>query len=242
MLLAALLRWDSKLMVRALITGSSRGLGREISLHLASQGIDILLHYRQDEKAASNTAQQCSSYSVAVDVLQGDFSSSSGIESFLTSLKRYGHIDYLINNASEFLLKPLSETTSEEWQRMFHVNVHAPIRITQFLIKSALRVINIGVAGVGRSRAVKDAVAYTVTKETLWSYTRSLALTTQQGTVNMISPGILENSEITYRLDHLPVPRVISFSEVAKVVSFLIGKAGDAITGQNIEIEGGLRL
>ena len=220
-------------MGRTLITGAACGLGREIAIHLSKKGYSVVAHYHSSEKEALSLQQE-----YGVEIIQGDL---RDVHSFV---KKLNDIENVIHNVGNFIPKKSIDTSEDEWRELFETNVHAPFIINQALFPLK-RIVTIGVAGIHRVRTVSYASAYTTTKAALLSYTRSLSreLAEAGTTVNMVSPGVLENSvDLEESENRLPMGRPGELSEVARVVSFLLEDGSGYITGQNIEVAGGLSL
>lgn len=231
------------------ITGAAQGLGRAIALALADEGHSLVLHYRSKRLAAEELAACCRKKGVEAHCLQGDFSSSDQVALFLDRyLAAFGATKYLVNNVGDYLRKPTLETMDEEWKALFQNNFHAPVQIIQALSPSFKKVrgaiVNIGYAGISQQVISRRCVAYHAAKTALWTVTKSLAdeLAPYQVRVNMVSPGHLENSCTPVDLQKIPMGRVGTLQETARVVAFLLNPEQAYVTGQNIDVAGGVRL
>lgn len=233
-----------------LVTGGAKGLGAEICKRLAEREHNILVHYNTSLNSAEETVKYCRKYGVKAEMIHGDFSSETSVEKFTTELQAgYDSISVLINNVGNYSNKPLLETSYEEWQTLMQVNFLAPMMLIGKLlpgIKSAQgSIINIGVSGLTAMRSNISNTAYGMTKLNLWMATRSLAkdLACENVRVNMVSPGQLENSvDRPADQKRLPMQRLGTLQEVAGTVAYLLNKESAYITGQNIEVAGGLGL
>ncbi len=231
-----------------LVTGGSKRLGANICLALASQGDSILVHYRNSKQQAEDIASQCRKLGVEAKTIQGDFSSMESTRSFIQNcMKLYPEIKTLINNVGNYLVKPACETTPEEWCELFQTNLNAPFALCQALIPSlkAYRgnIINIGVTGINNIHAEVKRTAYSATKMALLMLTKSLAreLASSHVRVNMVSPGYLENA-VDLAEAVFPMQRPAYMDEVSRVILFLLNEENSYITGQNIEVGGGIGL
>lgn len=233
-----------------LVTGGAKGLGKNISLMLSKQGYQVAIHYKNSQAAAQSVAEECCRNGGEADIIQGNFDTPRACHHFLDEyLNRFPNTAHLVNNASEHFLGTLLDSDEGNWVHMFNVNLHAPFLIIKSLIPSIKKnkgnIINIGYAGVHHIQADLHSTAYTISKTALWMMTRSLAkeLRTDDVRVNMISPGYLENSDdIPSKMDNILSRRLGSLEEVAELVLYLMGPKGSYITGQNIDISGGVRL
>jgi len=230
-----------------LITGGAIRLGAEISKELAIAGHNIVVHYNRNRDAAEKLAKELQGYGVKSAIIQGDFSSRQSIDDFLN---RYGFdTKYLIHNVGNYLIDTPLKTPIEAWEELFQTNLFAPVQITNKLapdiIRNKGRIITIGVTGINSARADTYATAYTQTKASLLGYTKGLAkeLADKGVTVNMVSPGRLENAvDLPEDPKTDPMGRPGKLHEITRVIKFLLEPESEYITGQNIEVAGALRL
>lgn len=231
-----------------LVTGGAKGLGAEICQQLASRGHDILIHYRSSMKEAEKIAANCRTYGVMAEVLQGDFANEVSLREFITKLLHFQDVKGLVNNVGNYLISSLSKTEESAWQSLFQTNFFAPVFLTKALLPSLCKqqgvVVNIGVSGLHPVKALMNAAAYSATKSALWFYTRTLAkeMAPHFVSVNMVSPGYMENAVDLPSLQALPMKRPLMLQEVAQMVVYLFEEGSHVITGQNIEVAGGVGL
>lgn len=233
-----------------LITGGAKGLGAGLCVELARKGMPILVHYNSSHFEALQVVEICRSHSVSAECIQGDFSTVESVEIFIQRCHdKYPSIKNLINNVGNYVIKSAANTSSQEWNALFQTNLHAPFALCRALLPSIIQnqgsIINIGVVGAGNVTADTSSTAYRITKMGLYMLTKSLAkeLASHGVRVNMVSPGHLENSvDLPADLKLLPMQRPASIGEVARVVAFLLDEDARYITGQNIEVAGGVRL
>lgn len=234
---------------RTLVTGGAKRLGSSICKTLAQHGHHPVIHYRHSHDEAKETAKQCRAFGVEADIIEGDFSTTSGLKSFLQEYtSRFPSTIHLINNVGNYPIGTTKETTVEIWEDLFLVNLLAPIELIRQLTPSLIEqrgcVVNLGVSGLQTSRSDNHTPAYTSLKLALLSLTKSWAkeFAAQGVTVNMVSPGILDITVNPPDPSRLPMGRMGTCDEVARVVAFLLEPASNYITGQNIEVGGGVRL
>lgn len=233
-----------------LVTGGAKNLGREICLHLAAHQFNVAVHYNKSEKEALQVVKECQAYGVFAEAIHGDFSSNDGLEKFIEMyLKQFPNTKNLVNNVGNYLVKSALETSFEEMTDLFQVNVFACLSLSKALLPSIKMsqgsIVNIGVAGIDRVKAECYSTAYSMTKLCLLMLTRSLAkeLGAFNVAVNMVSPGVLSSSiDALENLENIPMKRFGCLNEVADVVAFLLNQKNHYITGQNIEVAGGVRL
>lgn len=229
-----------------LVTGGAKHLGAALCLSLAERGHSIAVHYNHSREEALEVVAQCQSKGARAEAIQGDFSSVESVKDFMERyLHKFPETEVLINNVGDYLTRSALNTSLEDWIYLFQVNLHTPFMLTQFLSPSLQRnkgqIINIGVSGLHRHLASTYATAYMLTKQSLWGLTASLARewASQGVRVNMVSPG-----ELDFSIDHhsIPMQRPAACWEVCRVVNFLLDPESAYITGQNIEVAGGLGL
>lgn len=234
----------------ALVTGGAKHLGASICRRLANNGISLIIHYYQSEKEAIELKEECISQGVEVRLIQGDFSKREGIKEFTDKLVALNlPIRYVVNNVGNYLIKNFTTSSEEEWYSLFSTNLHAPFSIIKAISASLLAnegaVVNIGVAGLLSRQADTYSSAYMITKQALLMLTKSFAkeYVKQNVTVNMLSPGHLVNSvDLPDDVSKLPLQRPVNYEEVSAMICYLFSDKAKSITGQNIEIAGGVRL
>ncbi len=237
----------SKKHKTALITASTKGIGKAIALHLASAGYHITLNYHRDKEGAEAAYKEIKSIGGKVELLK--FNVSSEIEAQQLVARSFGAMDgigVLVNNLGEYLKKPMLETTSREWQQIINSNLMSALHTTTAVIplmrsRKYGRIINIGYASIEKLEAQPLKTPYVIAKTGLLIYTKSLAveLIKDDVTVNMISPGIIENS-LSQPVSEIPAGRVGSFDDINRVVDLFI--QSPYMSGQNVEVAGGWKL
>lgn len=233
-----------------LVTGAAKGLGSAICLELAKNKYPVVIHYRTHEKQALDLQEQCIHLGAKAEVIQGDFSSTKSTERFIDAYtSRFFSTAHLINNVGNYLTDPILEASIEKWQDLYQTNLFSQIQIIQALkpiiTSFSGTITNIGVAGIQGVPADLYAPVYTSCKLALWMVTKSLAkeLVASGVRVNMVSPGYLENAiDLPKDLTKLPQKRAVRLEEAASVVAFLLDEKNSSITGQNIEVAGGIRI
>ena len=242
----------------AVVTGGSRGIGRAISERLASDGAFVVIHYGGNETAANETLKSIEQAGGRAFLVPAELGVHENIDTLFNKLEKglAGRpLDILINNAAVAPQITLAETTPEEFDRIFAINVRAPFFIIQRalpLMPDGGRIINIS---SGVTWFATPATVYSMTKGALNVLSRSLAnsLGSRNITVNTISPGITDtdmNPSIRDK-DVKAVERVTRMTalgrpglpaDIADAVAFLASNDARWITGQTLEVNGGLFL
>lgn len=237
-------------MAWTLVTGGAKRLGADICEALARNGYPVVIHYYRSQAEAHAVVERCQALGVQAAAIQGDFSS---LETTLDFAERYmdqfGETAHLINNVGSYLVKSALETDSQEWMTLFQTNLHAPFILIKKLISSIRlckgQIINIGISGIQQVRANTYSTAYSIAKLSLWMLTRSLAreLAPSGVRVNMVSPGYLDTAiDLPTDLSRLPMHRPAQCWEISRTILFLLHPDSAYITGQNIEVAGGVGL
>ncbi|MEU8996393.1 SDR family oxidoreductase [Streptomyces caniferus] len=246
----------------ALVTGSSRGIGRGIAQRLAQDGALIAVHYGRNDAAAKETVESITSAGGRAFPLRADLGISGDVEAlfaaFDTELAACGAepgLDILVNNAALNFPAHIDAVTYEEFDRTIAVNTRAPLFIIQQglrRMRDGGRIINISSAVT--STAHPSQIAYSVSKGALETLTHTLAkdVGARGITVNTIAPGWVE-TDVTAERRATPEGRAALAaysvfnrigrpSDIADVAAFLASDASRWITGQRFDVTGGSML
>ena len=242
----------------ALITGASRGIGRAIAQRLASDGALVAIHYGGNDAAANETLRTIEQAGGQALLVRAELGVSGDIDTLFTKLEKElagRPLDILVNNAAVAPQIAIHQTTPEEFDRIFAINVRAPFFIIQRvlpLMPDGGRIINIS---SGVTWFATPATVYSMTKGALNVLGRSLAnsLGPRNITVNTISPGITDtdmNPAIRDK-DSKALERVAAMTalgrpggpaDIGDVVAFFASDDARWITGQTLDVNGGLFL
>ena len=245
----------------ALVTGASRGIGREIALELARQGAMVAVHYGERREGAQETARIIEQAGGAALVLGGDLTSLDAIDQMVmdlgSGLAGWGRekLDILVNNAGIGGGGSIRHVTTEKLDALIQTNIRGLFLLTQRvmdMVPDGGRVINI-TSMVGLA-AYPGSIAYALTKAAQNSFTKSLAveLGARNITVNAVAPGATDTDFIAalmavpelvkFYSEKVPLKRIGRPDDIAPVVAFLASDAGRWVTGQIIEASGGMHL
>ncbi len=240
----------------ALITGGSRGIGKETVLSLAAAGVDVAINYHNSDQAAQKTAEKAREFGVRAEIYKADVSKEDQAEAMVENIQSdFSHIDILVNNAGITRDKSFLKMTKMMWDEVLGVNLNGPFLITHALLPSMIdsgwgRVINVA-SVVGQTGNFGQA-NYSVTKGGLIAFTMTLAreVSRKGVTVNAVAPGFIE-TDMTKDIPDValdgvkamtPLGRLGKPEEVAAAISFLAGPDASYITGQVLPVNGGLYM
>ncbi len=226
----------------ALVTGSSRGIGRAIALRLADEGCNVAVHYNKNASYAEDVARTVEEKGVRSILLKGDISREEDVlEMFRLLMDKFGHLDFLVNNAGRFISKDIEELSPEDFDGVIKTNVNGTFMCSMSAIKimeeqGAGRIVNIGTASAEKLMPVSKTLLYSISKAGVILITRSLAKRYfDKGIlVNSVSPGIVENS---VAIPEMNKRRIVGVKDVVDAVLFLLSDNAKAISGSNIVVD-----
>lgn len=247
----------------ALITGSSRGLGKSMALHLAEQGIDIIVTYNSQKQEAEDVVEQIIKVGARAELIQLDVSQTGTFSDFSNTLKQiindhWGRtsIDFLVNNAGIGINIPFQETSEVVFDQLMNIQLKGPFFLTQTLlpmIADGGRILNIS---SGLTRFVQPGYStYAAMKGAMEVLTRYQAkeLGSRNITVNILAPGAIEtdfgggyvrdNKEAnSYLASNTALGRVGLADDIGKAVTLLLSDNAGWINGERVEASGGMFL
>ncbi len=232
-----------------LVTGTARGLGRAMALHLAAPGTTLFLHHRGGGEAIQELAREAEVKGARAVCLAAELAEPAERERLVAALaEETDALQVLINNVGLYRPTPLLEQSAEEWRTPLEVTGPAVFHLIQLaaplLRKGApARIDNRGDSGNDRVRARDQAVPYHIAKLGVNVITRSFAkaLGPDGITVNQISPGILENS-LDGPDSSIPAGRRGRFADVLAALDFLLSAEAEYVSGANLTVSGGWNL
>lgn len=241
-------------MKTVLITGASSGIGKALALCFAQAGYNIIINYSQSKEAALLVEKECQNFGVQTLVVGCDIKKSDEVNAMVTqSLEQFGSIDVLINNSGITKDGLLMRMKEEDFDAVIDTNLKGTFNVTQAVSKAMMKarsgkIINmssvIGLMGnAGQSN-------YAASKAGIIGFTKSLAkeLAARNITVNAIAPGFIEtkmtevlSEELKQNiLKEIPLARFGSPEDVAETALFLASDKANYITGQVIQVDGGM--
>lgn len=239
----------------AIVTGSSRGIGRGIALALAREGVNIVLNYLSNRDAAMRTARDIRELGVDAIIVQGDVSRYSDAENiFKRAVEAFDRIDILVNNAGIFKYIYFTDLTPDDWDRMMKVNLYGVFNMTRLVVPHMIEngggvIVNISsiASSIRSSKALPHPgrVAYITSKSAVNGFTLALAMELAKYNirVNAVAPGLTDTDLIRLlpnldeRVKEVPLGRIGEPSEIGDTVVFIC--KNDFLTGEIIVVAGG---
>lgn len=237
----------------ALVTGGSRGIGRAISLELATSGLHVLINYKNRISDAEETLQQIISSGGSGELLGFDCTNATSVSE---AIDRWAEanpgrfIEILVNNAGIRRDNLMVLISQEDWDEVLNTNLHGFYNVTRPVLKNMVskrrgRIVNIvSLSGV---KGLPGQTNYSASKAAVIGASKALAqeVGRRNITVNCVAPGFIQ-TEMTADIDEeqykaiIPAGRFGKPEEVAAVVGFLVSPAASYITGEVIHVNGGL--
>jgi len=238
----------------ALVTGSSRGLGKAIALELASTGATLILHASKRSPSATHIFHMVKKMSPKSKLYFADFSHEEEIKGMVQAIQKdFSYLDILVNNAGIIRRATFLKSTDDDWDTVMKVNTSGMFHVTKALLPLIIkrgkgRIINM--SSICGLMGEYGLTSYCASKHAIIGFTKALSKEvakygitvnavcpgfTDEGMTNTISPKIVEQS-----IQDIPLRRVGTKGEIAKLVAFLCSENASYITGQALSINGGI--
>ncbi len=244
----------------ALVTGSGRGIGRAIALHLAHNGADVVVNFFRNRAPAEETAREIEALGRRALVVKADVGEIEGITKLFDEVeKNFGGLDILVHNAASGYNRPALEQKPKGWDWTMNINARALL----FAAQRAVPLMEkrgggsiVSITSAGSVRVLPDYVVVGASKAALESLTRYLAveLAPKNIRVNAVSPGLVETDALKHfdsmneagliekAIANTPAGRLVTPGDVAEVVAFLCSPPAEMIRGQVLVVDGGYLL
>lgn len=240
----------------AIVTGATRGIGRAIALALAEKGCNIAFNYAKSAEAANKLVEEIQTHGVRAIAFQADVANHEAAKDMVAQVKeQFGGVDYLINNAGITKDKLLMMMSEEDWDSVLDTNLKGVFNMskpvaTLMLKKRSGSILNItsisGVVGMA------GQTNYSSSKAGMVGFTKALAkeIASRGITVNALALGLIETDMTSVlpeeyqkkMLDMVPLKRFGQVADVTAAALFLLSDGAKYITGQVIQVDGGLAM
>ena len=238
----------------AMITGATRGIGKQIALTLANEGYNIVLNYRTENDELKQLKNEIESKNVKCLAVQGDVTNFEDCKQMIESaIKKFGKIDVLVNNAGITKDMLLARMKEEDFKQVIDVNLVGTFNMTKNVISYMMKARNgkiINISSVVGIAGNAGQTNYSASKAGIIGFTKSLAkeVASRNILVNAVAPGFIETNmtdvlkqEVKDEIaKNIPLKRMGTPQDVANVVKFLASEDSSYITGQVISVDGGM--
>lgn len=236
----------------AIITGSSRGIGRAVAEQLAGLGAKVIINYSSSPEKAEEAVRDIKAKGGEALAIRADLSKIHEIEQlFADTLATYGQVDILINNAGLMITKPLLEVTEADYDRQFSLNVKGTLFAAQQAMKHMQpngRIVNLSTSVVGQMFPAYSV--YAATKGAVEQLTRQLAkeFGPKGITINAVAPGpvnteLFNEGKTEQQIEGMKkmnaFGRLGEPEDIANVIAFLVSEQSQWVTGQTLRVNGG---
>lgn len=228
----------------AVVSGSAKGLGKDIALALADCNFAVVVHYRKSAKEAKEVLKSIRVKSPKSDIVSGDLTDERQVKKIFGGiLKKFGCIDLLVNNVGDFLYKDFEKTSNEEFKNIIESNLYSALFCSRAVLplmrkQKGGNIINIGSVGADRLVLRAKSAPYFIAKNSVYALTKVMAYEEAKYgiRVNMISPGSMAAD--IFKPGDFPMGRPALHKDVIKALLFLISKEARYISGANVEVAG----
>lgn len=240
----------------AMVTGSSRGLGKAIAIELAKNGYDLVVNYARSKSAAEETVKEIEALGQKAIMIRSNVGDVKKLRVMFEEVKaEFGRLDVFISNAASGVLRPIMELEESHWDWTMNINAKAML----FGAQEAAKLMDkggkiIGISSLGSIRYLENYTTVGVSKAAIESITRYLAVEfAPMGiAVNTVSGGALDTDALKHfpNRDELlddarkntPAGRMVEISDMVKTTMFLVSDDSNMIRGQTIIVDGGRSL
>ena len=243
-------------MSTALITGATRGIGKAIAIKLSREGYNIAINYRKEDEKLNDLKKEIETNNVKCELLQGDVSNFEDAERFVKEVvEKLGSIEVLVNNAGITKDMLLMRMKKEDFEQVIDTNLVGTFNVTKNVINYMMKarkgnIVNISsVVGISGNAGQTN---YSASKAGIIGFTKSLAkeVASRNIRVNAVAPGFIETSMTDVLKDdikeeiskNIPLKRMGTAEDVANAVNFLVSENSSYITGQVIQVDGGMLM
>ncbi len=241
----------------ALVTGASSGIGQATALELSRRGYAVGVHYFHNEVGGQETARRIQAAQGESIALKADVRDRAQVETMVEMVRNaLGDIGLLVNNAGSLVARvPFLETTEEHWKDVFALNVNSIFYCTQAVVRNMIQrnggvIVNVS-SIAARNGGGPGAVAYAAAKGAVLTLTKGLAreLAPHGIRVNGVAPGVIltpfherftSEAQMKRMVEMIPLKYAGAPEEIASVIAFLASDEARYLTGETVEVNGGL--
>lgn len=240
-----------------IVTGASRGIGKATAAMFARKGAKVVIHYNSNRAGADEVAAEIEKMGRDYLIVQADVSKMDEVRDMVNkTIDKFGRVDILVNNAGITEPKDFRDTTEEEWDRMMRINLKSVFlcckEVVPYMEKQQYgRIINLS-SIVGKTGGIGAGVHYCAAKAGVIGFSKALANQVAKDgiTVNVVAPGMIDTRMISWRspelmkkhVGQIPVGRVGKTEEVAAAICYLASDEAAFMTGQTLDINGGMYM
>ncbi len=239
----------------ALVTGSSRGIGRAIALRLAQEGADIVVNYSRSRDQAEGVADEVRALGRRAHAVKANVADVADLQHLVDEAESaLGGLDILVNNAASGYIRPVMEQRPKGWDWTMDINARAALFLAQAAVpamrrRGGGRIVNI--SSLGSTRVMPEYVVIGASKAALEAVTRYLGveLAPERIIVNAVSGGVVETAALKHfprgeamlaqGLAGTPAGRIVTPEDIAAVVAFLCSDDASMVVGQVVVVDGG---
>lgn len=237
----------------AMVTGSSRGLGKALAIELAKNGYDIVVNYARSKSAAEDTVKEIEALGQKAMMIRSNVGDVKKLRAMFEQVKEeFGRLDVFVSNAASGVLRPIMELEESHWDWTMNINAKAML----FGAQEAAKLMDkggkiIGISSLGSIRYLENYTTIGVSKAAIESLTRYLAveLAPKGIAVNAVSGGALDTEALKHfpnreelledARKNTPAGRMVEVNDMVKTAMFLISDDSNMIRGQTIIVDGG---
>lgn len=237
----------------AMVTGSSRGLGKALAIELAKSGYDVVVNYARSKSAAEDTVKEIEALGQKAIMIRSNVGDVKKLRAMFEQVKEeFGRLDVFVSNAASGVLRPIMELEESHWDWTMNINAKAML----FGSQEAAKLMDkggkiIGISSLGSIRYLENYTTIGVSKAAIESLTRYLAveLAPKGIAVNAVSGGALDTEALKHfpnreelledARTNTPAGRMVEINDMVKTAMFLISEDSNMIRGQTIIVDGG---